>query len=393
MRKLLPLSAFLVALALGLGADRASAEYRASGWDVQSRISAISTVPGGISLFMVGRVGQVWTAYRDRRIKAWWVGPSELSPADFAISYEVTALSTVPGGTSLFTTAGNGDVWSNYYDPRVSDKWHPDWFSLGGHEIFGPVGGKTRITAISTMLGGTSLYGVGKDDAVWSKYYDPRGSNPYWSDWHSLGGVVQKNTHVTALSTMENGTSLYVVGLDNAVWTRWFDPRSPNPQWSGWVSLGGQVRPGSDIAAISTTPGGTSLFIVGPNGDVQSNFFDPAFHPAKWSGWFSLGGVVRDKAGVTALSTEPRRSEVFVVGLDSAVWTIEYDPHAADPKWGSWKSLGGSVSKTMPDIAAASDGPNSPWLFVRQDDNHISTISHRPGDPNGTWWIFRRVDE
>lgn len=299
----------------------------------------------------------------------------------------MTALSTVPGGTSLFTSGYDGNIWSNYFDPRTTAKWQEKWFSLGGAEVFGRTTGAagTRITAISTMPGGTSLYGVGKDGAVWTKFYEPRG-NAYWSDWFSLGSAVAKGTHVTALSTMENGTSLYVHGLDNAVWTRWFDPRDPKQDWSPWISLGGNMKPGTEVTAISTVPGGTTLFIVGPEGDVQTQYFDPM--GGKWSGWYSLGGAVRDNSNITAISTLPSRTQVFVVGLDDAVWKIEFEPRVANPQWSAWTSLGGRVNWETPDITAISTVPGGTTLFIRDHEERIATnyVATGVGDGWSGWY-------
>ena len=96
---------------------------------------------------------------------------------------------------------------------------------------------------------------------------------------------------VTALSTQPGGTSLYVVGLDEGhgggrVWSNYFP--SSNNQWSGWFPLGDNVFPsGSVVTALSTQPGGTSLYVVGLDGQVWSNYFPSSNN--QWSGWFSVG--------------------------------------------------------------------------------------------------------
>jgi hypothetical protein len=362
-------------------------DYWSTSHVTHTPISAISTVPGGSSLFMVGTTGVIWTCYFDPRGGAAWTPASDLSGKELAATHYITALSTLPGGSSLFTAGSDGNIWSNYFDPRTSAKWQDTWFSLGGGNIFGnPKGASgTRITAISTMPGGTSLYGVGKDGAVWTKFFDPRG-DAYWSEWFPLGSTVSKGTHVTALSTMENGTSLYMHGLDHAVWTRWFDPRDPKQEWSPWVSLGGNMKPGTEVTAISTVPGGTTLFIVGPDGDVLTQYFDPV--GSKWSGWYSLGGVARNNSSITAISTLRSRTQVFVVGLDDAVWMIEFDPRTANPQWSPWTSLGGKVNWETPDISAISTVPGGTTLFIRDDQERIATnyVATGVGDGWSGWY-------
>jgi hypothetical protein len=47
------------------------------------------------------------------------------------------------------------------------------------------------------------------------------------------------------------------------------------------------------VTAISTTPGGTSLYLVGLDeghggGRVWSKYFPDPDHPNRWTGWFPL---------------------------------------------------------------------------------------------------------
>jgi hypothetical protein len=82
---------------------------------------------------------------------------------------------------------------------------------------------------------------------------------------------------ITALSTGPGQTSLYVMGLDGAadgfgshgsqVWSKSFpDPNRPG-QWTDWFSLGPNVfTPGETITALSTGPGQTSLYVMGLDG-------------------------------------------------------------------------------------------------------------------------------
>lgn len=355
-----------------------------------TRVAAISTVPGGSSVFTVGSEGNVWSFYFDPAQGSWTEG-FRLSPTQFSQSRDVTALSTVVGGTSLFTIGPDGAVWSSFFDPRTDRRW-TDWFSLGGAQLSGPRAGAIRIAALSTVPGGTSLFLVGNDGAVWTKFFEPRG-NPYWSDWLSLDGVARPGSHVAALSTVEGGTSLFVVGLDGTVWTKFYDPRVANPQWSDWLSLGGTVKDGTDIAALSTVPGGTSLFTIGPDGGVYTNAFDPRLPNANWTGWLPLGGVVKDGGSVAALSAVPGGTQIFVVGLDDAVWSKYYDPRLANPQWTDWFSLGGGVRGGGLQIAAISTVPGGSSLFVKREDGYVESTFFDPRTGNPGWAPWFRVGQ
>jgi hypothetical protein len=128
---------------------------------------------------------------------------------------------------------------------------------------------ESTVTAISTRPGGTSLYLVGLDEGqgggrVWSKFFPDPDHPTQWTGWFPLGeNRFRPGSAVTALSTGPGATSLYVIGLDGQVWTNFF-PSQVVGQWSGWMPLGPNTFPKeSPIAATSTTPGGTSLYVVG----------------------------------------------------------------------------------------------------------------------------------
>ena len=97
-----------------------------------------------------------------------------------------------------------------------------------------------------------------------------------WSDWFALGdNVFPVGSTITALSLSQGATSLYVVGLDRQIWSNFF-PSDGRPEWSGWFALGPNTFPmPSRIAGESTEPGETSLFVTGIDGRVWSSFFDP----------------------------------------------------------------------------------------------------------------------
>ncbi|MBL7487680.1 hypothetical protein I6A60_21930 [Frankia sp. AgB1.9] len=114
----------------------------------------------------------------------------------------------------------------------------------------------------------------------------------------------------TALSTGPGETSLYVTGLPTAddgagnhgsqVWTKFFpDPNRPG-QWTDWFALGPNVfPPSSTVTALSTGPGETSLYVMGlPTADdhagnhgsqVWTKFFPDPNRPGQWTDWLALG--------------------------------------------------------------------------------------------------------
>jgi len=84
--------------------------------------------------------------------------------------------------------------------------------------------------------------------------------------------------------------------FDGQIWSNFF-PSGAAHDWSGWFALGPQhpFPLGSEVAAVSTEPGGTSLFRGRARrrdmaaGRVWTNSFPDPTHPNQWIGWRPLG--------------------------------------------------------------------------------------------------------
>ena len=237
---------------------------------------------------------------------------------------------------------------------RVSLGWEP-WFALGPN-VF-PVG--APVTALSTARHATSLYVVGFDNEglgggkVFTKFFPDPKHPGQWSDWLALEDrdpsvrrVFPVGATVAALSTAPHATSLYVVGLDNEglgggkVFTKFFpDPKHPG-QWSDWLALEDRdpsvrrVFPvGATVAALSTAPHATSLYVVGLDneglggGKLFTKFFPDPKHPGQWSDWLALEDrdpsvrrVFPVGATVAALTQRPMRRACTLWGWITRDW-------------------------------------------------------------------------
>jgi hypothetical protein len=251
---------------------------------------------------------------------------------------QISGLSTAPGATSLYLVGLDAQVWSKFFPDAGNPGHWSSWFALGPNTF--PE--NAAITALSTGPGATTLYVVGKDGQVWSTFFPDAGNPGHWSGWFALGpNTFPENATTTALSTGPGATSLYVVGKDGQVWSNFF-PAAGNPgHWSGWFALGPNSFPeNATITALSTGPGATALYVVGKDGQVWSNFFPAAGNPGHWSGWFALGpNTFPENASITALSTGPGATSLYVAGKDGKVWS-NFFPAAGNPgHWSGWFAL------------------------------------------------------
>jgi hypothetical protein len=254
----------------------------------RAAVAALSTVPGGNSLYVLGRDEKVWTNFFPAADgSGHWNGWFPLDENVFPQGSTVTTLSTMPGGTSLYVLGFDRKVWTNFFPAADGAAHWNGWFPLGDN-VF-PEG--STVTALSTMRGGTSLYVLGFDRKVWTNFFPAADGSARWNGWFALPGdnVFPEGSDVTALSTVPGGTSLYVLGFDGKVWTNFFPAADVSAHWNGWFPLGDNVFPeGSDVAALSTVRGGTSLYVLGFDGKVWTNFFPAPDRPREWDGWWPL---------------------------------------------------------------------------------------------------------
>lgn len=75
--------------------------------------------PPGYYLVFISNGERVPSEGKFIRVSFAWVPWFDLGPDTFPQDSTVTALSTVPGGTSLYVTGFDGKVWSTYFDPRI----------------------------------------------------------------------------------------------------------------------------------------------------------------------------------------------------------------------------------------------------------------------------------
>ena len=87
----------------------------------------------------------------------------------------------------------------------------------------------------------------------------------------------------------EGATSLYLIGLDGKVWSNFWPTEEPlrrQNKWAGWFPVGDKTFPiGAPIYALHprSDEGATSLYLTGLDGKVWSNFWPTTDN--QWAGW------------------------------------------------------------------------------------------------------------
>ena len=126
--------------------------------------------------------------------------------------------------------------------------------------------------------------------------------------------------------------------------------------WVPWTPVGGASSPTpplSGVTAVSTSAGRIDLFLVAGDGEIQATF--RATSGAAWSGWSRIGAAT-DRApatsALTAVSSAPGRSDVFLVGSDGGVYTASRATGSGP--WSDWSRVGGA-SDAVPVLSVVTD--------------------------------------
>jgi peptidoglycan/xylan/chitin deacetylase (PgdA/CDA1 family) len=197
---------------------------------------------------------------------------------------------------STLVVAGRGLDSGLWVRMNRNGAWS-DWQPLGGVLSSAPgVAGRPD--------GGIDAFVRGTDDQLWSRTMAPDGT---WSPWVPLDGVLA--TGPAAVSVGADRVDVYAAGSDHGVWRR---TRSAGG-WSSWQTLGGLTY-SAPAAAVSPDGVGASVFVRGLDNALWLNASGAS------TGWQHLGGVLVDGPGAAGA---PGRFDVVVRGTDNALWLLQ----------------------------------------------------------------------
>jgi len=134
------------------------------------------------------------------------------------------------------------------------------------------------------------------------------------------------------------------------------------------LSFNGPVQVAAKPTAVSWAPGRLDVFVRG----VDSALYHKSFSGSAWSGWEPLGG--RLLGNPHAVTVGPGRLDIFVRGTDSALYRKSFSGNA----WSGWEPLGGRLGADPQAVSVGSGGLD---VYVRGTD---SALYHKSA--SGTAW-------
>jgi len=306
-----------------------------------STVAVVARDPAKLDLFIPGTDGRTWTAAWDRDVAdAQWRGWWNVQGGAVALGSGISAVARDRHKLDLFLVSSDRGVYTAAWDQHVADaRWRGWWRILNGVAATG-----SGVTAVSRDPHKLDLFIVGPGGGVWTAAWDQHVAEARWRGWwRILSGVAAGGTGVGAVSRDPDKLDVFVVGTNGGIYTAAWDQHVGKAQWRGWWRIGtGVARPDSGVAVVSRHPSKLDVFVVGTNGGIYTAAWDQHAGGAQWRGWWRIGaGVAAPGSGIAAVSRDPEKLDVFVVGLDGAIWTAAWDGRVAAGEWRGWWRIGG----------------------------------------------------
>jgi len=323
-------------------ADVLSGEWRdwwsilGQGASVGTPVAAVARDPDKLDLFAAGADGATYSAAWDRNVndgqwRGWWNILTGAVPAGGAVS----AVSRDPNKLDIFLVSNDGAVYTAAWDANAANgQWQGWWKILS----FAAKPG-SPVAVVSRDPNKLDIFVAGNDGKTYSAAWDANVANGQWRGWWNiLDGYLPPGGAITAVSRDPNKLDIFLVSNDGGIYTAAWDANAASGQWGGWWRiLNGVAAPGSAVAAVSRDPSKLDVFVIGTDNGIYTAAWDANAANGQWQGWWRiLNGVAAAGSGVTAVSRDPNKLDVFVVGTDKALWTAAWDANVASGQWQGW---------------------------------------------------------
>ena len=223
--------------------------------------------------------------------------------------------------------------------------WSTDWQDLGGSIALG-----SSPAAMASAVHPLDVFYRGEDDKLWHKYY----SGSAWSALDSQPGAIASSPAVASVGS--GSLQVFACSTTGTLLLNTFDSNT----WSGWLSLGGAIKAGSDPAAVSWGPGRLDIFVRG----TDDALWHMAWNGVAWTAWEKLDGTLTSSPAVA--STTTGRLDVFARGVGNTLWHRSYSEQNG---WDAWENMAGGMVTSAP--GAVSWGVNRIDVLVRGAGNAL----------------------
>jgi hypothetical protein len=303
-----------------------------------------------------------------------WGGWTHLSQPPAGAMGAPTMGRDYSGRLHVLVRATDSTLWENVL---FNNTWS-GWSAIGGALAGDPVAWDGNGNGAGHLF----VFGRGLDGVLWAREANDQGQ---WQNWQSLGLPITTDRPVVTF-TDQDEFEVVAVGSDGNIYAIPGASASLGP-WGGfrtWESVGGPATTGIGAAGMTvgvTFPDGSHhfpafVFWRGTDGTLWENWEDHT-QPGHWHGPVSLGGQLLATPRIppmVGINTD-RTLEVFVMGLDAAVWHryMLSSSQISTLNWSPFESLGGPLT--------------SPGAIVTNSDGRLELVQE------GTWGLYHKWQE
>jgi ABC-type taurine transport system substrate-binding protein len=316
--------------------------------------------PNRLDVFVIGTDRKLYHKWFDGA--AW--GPS-LAGAYEAMGGTIVerpeVVAWAPNRLDVFVVGTNSALYHKWWAPG----WGP---SLTGYEYMGGVI-QGRPEVVSWGPSRLDVFVTGTDRALYHKWWDGAAWGPSVTGYERMGGVIIGSPD--AVCWGPNRIDVFVIGTDRALYHKWWDGISWKPSLTGYEYMGGLIQ--GQPKAVAWGANRLDVFVTGTDGALYHKWFDGGAWKPSLTGYEKLGGILASNAEIEAVSWSANRLDVFVIGMDSALYHKWFTGSAWGPSLTGYERMGGIC--TSPPRAVAW-GANRLDVFVTGAD---SALYHK-------WW-------
>ncbi|WP_370185614.1 hypothetical protein [Rhodococcus wratislaviensis] len=283
---------------------------------------------------------------------------------------QIAAVARGPGNLDLFVIGLDNHIWSAAWNQASG--WSPEWFPIPGQHVFDHK--HQQVTAVARGPGMLDLFVIGLDNHIWSAAW--KDGIGWTQEWFPIPGqhvFDHERQRIAAVARGLGMLDLFVIGLDNHIWSAaWKDGIGWTQEW---FPIPGQHvfdKDNQQIAAVARGPGNLDLFVIGLDNHIWSAAWNQA---SGWSPeWFPIPGqhvFDHERQQVAAVARGPGMLDLFVIGLDNHIWSAAWKDGIGWTQ--EWFPIPGQhvFDHERQQIAAVARRTGNLDLFVIGLDNHI----------------------
>jgi hypothetical protein len=290
----------------------------------------------------------------------------------------------------VFVVGNNGGIYTSGRSGLGAwETWHPIGDPAAGRNV--PT--RTVASAVSAEPDRLDVFVVGHNEGIYTSGQTGGGA---WEDWHPIGDPAAGNkvphrSVVTPVSSNPGRVDVFVVGHNGGIYTSGRTGAAGG--WEPWHPIGDpaaghNVPTNSIVSAVSAAPGRIDVFVVGTNGGIYTSGQTSG---GAWEAWHPIGDPaaghdVPTRSPVTAVSREPGRIDIFVVGKNRGIYT---SGRSGGAPWEAWHPVGnpaaGHVVPHRSTVWPVSRDAGRIDLFVVGDNGGIYTSGQTGGGGWETW--------